>query len=141
MTVIYIYVRKLFREKTNEKITNDFFSAFYDLNYGKSSLFCCNGYRHALLKILFYESQVDIQENHLQKKKRKKNVNDFFIAVSLHSYDLNYLNSTKSQLSHQKSEVTFIEIKKFTLSPNFKYLSVEMTKLEAEVSSTSPPPH
>ena len=37
------------------------------------------------------------------KRKREKNVNDFFIAAVLHFYDLNYLNSTKSRLSNQNS--------------------------------------
>ena len=55
-----------------------FLLPFNDLKYGKSSLFCCNGYRHALLKILFKE-----------KKERKKKVIDFFIAVSLRFYNLN----------------------------------------------------
>ena len=45
---------------------------------------------------------------------QKKSVNDFFIAVLLHFYDLNYLNSTKSRLSNQKSGI----VPKVTLIPN-----------------------
>ena len=54
----------------------------------------------------------NIQEKPLQKKKFKKCVNDFFIAVLYHFYDLNYLNLTESRLSNQKlgmvPEVTLI---------------------------------
>ena len=32
---------------------------FNDLNYGKNSLFCCNGYNYAIFTILFYEFQVE----------------------------------------------------------------------------------
>ena len=62
------------------------------------------------------------------------------MAVLLHFYDLKYLNLTKKQLSNQKSgmvpEVTLI--KKKTSSPNFKSLSLKMTKLEWG-EETSPP--
>ena len=74
-----IYSRKIFREKKNGKITNVFFLLlFNDLKFGKSSLFCCYGYRHAIFIILFYESQ----EEYLRKAfTKEKIVNDFFIAV------------------------------------------------------------
>ena len=36
-----------------------FLFLFNDLKYGKNSLFCCNGYSHAIFTILFYESQVE----------------------------------------------------------------------------------
>ena len=36
-----------------EKLLMTFLLLFNDLKYGKSSLFCCNGYRHALFKIIF----------------------------------------------------------------------------------------
>ena len=74
---------------------------FNDLKFGKSSLFCYNGYRHAVLD--FYESQEEYLRKAFTKQKKEKKFNDFFIAVLLHFYDLNYLNSTKSRLSHQKS--------------------------------------
>ena len=35
-------------------------------------------------------------------KEKKTNVNDFFIAVLVHFYNLNYLNSIKSRLSNKK---------------------------------------
>ena len=38
----------------------------------------------------------------MKENREEKNVNDFFIAVLLHFYDLNYLNSTKSRLSSKK---------------------------------------
>ena len=48
-----------------------------------------------------------------KERTKKKFVNDFFIAVLLHFYNLNYLNSTKIRLSNQKSgmvpEVTLIQ--------------------------------
>ena len=93
------------------------------------------------LKFYFYESQEDIPEKHLQKKKdKKKNVNGFFIAVLLHFYDL---NSTKSRLSNQKSgmvlEVTLILIKKWTLSSYFKYVSIFKTDEIRVRGSFSPP--
>ena len=85
---------------------------FNDLKFGKSTLFCCNGYTHAIFKIIFYESQEEyLRKAFTKEKKRKKIVNDFFIAVSLLFYVLNYL-LTKSRLSNQKSgmvpEVTLI---------------------------------
>jgi hypothetical protein len=81
-----------------------FLLVFNDLKFGKSSLFCYNGYRHAIFTIIFYDSQVEYLIKALTKEKNgKKIVNDFFIAVLLHFYDLNYLNLTKSRLSYQKS--------------------------------------
>ena len=47
-----------------------FLLLFNDLMFGKSSLFCCNGYRHVISTILFYESQVEYLRKHLQKKKK-----------------------------------------------------------------------
>ena len=41
------------------------------------------------------------------KKRKKEIVNDIFIAVLLRLYDLNYLISTKSRLSNQKSDMMF----------------------------------
>ena len=93
-----------------------FLLLFNDLKFGKSSLFCCNGYRHAIFTIIFYESQVEYLriKSLYKREKYKKSVNDFFIAVLLHFYDLNYLNLTKSQLSNQKSGL----VPKVTLIPN-----------------------
>ena len=36
-----------------------FLLLFNSLKFGKTSLFCCNGYSHAIFTILFYESQVE----------------------------------------------------------------------------------
>ena len=82
-----------------EKLLMTFLLLLNDLKYGKSSLFCWNGYRHAFLKILF----LWISCRYLWKaltieKSEKKNFNDFFIAVLFYLYDL---NSTKSRLSIQ----------------------------------------
>ena len=40
-------------ERWFKKLLMTFLLLFNDLKYGKSSLFCCNGYRHAPFKILF----------------------------------------------------------------------------------------
>ena len=61
----------------------------------------------AILKILFYESQVEYLRKAFTKKRKKEIVNDIFIAVLLRLYDLNYLISTKSRLSNQKSDMMF----------------------------------
>ena len=45
-----------FFKAINGKFTNDFFIDFNDQKFGKSSLFGWNGYRHAIFRILFYES-------------------------------------------------------------------------------------
>ena len=36
-----------------------FLLLFNDLNFGKTLLFCCNGYSHASFTIFFYEYQVE----------------------------------------------------------------------------------
>ena len=118
-------MRKLFREKKNGKVTNDFYIAFNDLKYGKSSLFCCNSYRHALFKILFLWISSRYLRKALTKEKREeKSFNDPFIALLLHLYDLNYLNSTKSRLSNQKSgmvlQVTLIQNSKMDIVTKFQ---------------------
>ena len=77
---------------------------FYDPKYGKSSLFCCNGNRHELFKIIFlWISSRYLRKALTNEKREEKNVNDFFIAVVLHFYDLNYLNSIKNRSSNKKS--------------------------------------
>ena len=45
-----------------------FLLLFNDLKFGKSSLFCCNGYRHAIFTIIFFESQVEYLKEPLKKK-------------------------------------------------------------------------
>ena len=86
-----------------EKSPMTFLLLFNDLKFGKGSLFCCNGYRHAIFKIIFYESQEEYLRKEFTKEKERKNANDFFYCYLIHFYDLNYLNSTKSRLSNQKS--------------------------------------
>ena len=83
-------------KKKNEKSTNYFFIAFYEIKYGKNSLFCCNGYSHVIFTILFYESQVEELRKAI-KKRKEKSTNDFFIAVLLLFHDLKYLISTNKK--------------------------------------------
>ena len=40
------------------------------LEFGKSSLLCCTGYRNAIFKFLFYESQVEYQRKAFTKEKK-----------------------------------------------------------------------
>jgi hypothetical protein len=60
-------------------------------------------------------------------KEKKQSVNDFFIAVLLHFYDLKYINSTKSGLSNQKSSMVL----KVTLILNSKMKIV--TKFQVHI--------
>ena len=108
-----------------EKLLMTFLLLFNDLKYGKSSLFCCNGYRHALFKILFlWISSRYLRKALIKEKREEKNVNDFFIAVLLHFHDLNYLILTKSRLSNQKldmvPEVTLIQNSKMDIVTKFQ---------------------
>ena len=41
-----------------------------DLKYGKNSLFCCNGYSHAIFTIIFYESQLEELKKAFTKEKK-----------------------------------------------------------------------
>ena len=66
-----IYGRKSFREKKFKKSLFTFLLLFNDLKYGKNSLFCCNGYCHAIFTILFYESQVKHQVRKAFTKEKK----------------------------------------------------------------------
>ena len=61
-------MRKSFREEKNGKIT--FLMLINDLKYGKNSLFCCNGYSHAIFTIIFYESQVGELRKAFTKEKK-----------------------------------------------------------------------
>ena len=86
-----------------EKSLMTFLLLFNSLKFGKTSLFCCNGYSHAIFTILFLGISSRITKKKIYKRKKlKKSANDFFIAVLLHFYDLKYLNLTKSRLSNQK---------------------------------------
>ena len=59
-----------------------------------------------------------------KSKKGKKSVNDFFIAILLHFYDLIYLNLAKKRLSNQISglvlEVTLILNLKINIVTKFQ---------------------
>ena len=50
-----------------------FLLLFNSLKFSKTSLFCCNGYSHAIFTILFYESQVE-QQRLIPKEKNEKEV-------------------------------------------------------------------
>ena len=56
-----------------EKSTMTFSLLFNDLKFGNGSLFCCNGYRHAIFKILFYESQEEYLRKAFTKEMKEKN--------------------------------------------------------------------
>ena len=45
-----------------------FLLLFNYLKFGMSLLFCCNGYRHAISTILFYESQVEYLRKNFTKE-------------------------------------------------------------------------
>ena len=102
-----------------------FLLLFNSLKFSKTSLFCCNGYSHAIFTILFHESQVEQLRKSITKEKNgKKSTNDFFIAVLLHFYDLKYQNLTKNRLSNQNSgivlDVTLILNSKTNIDTKFQ---------------------
>ena len=43
-----------------------------DLTFGKTLLFCFNGYRHAILTIFYYESQLEYPRKAFTKEKKEK---------------------------------------------------------------------
>ena len=96
-----------------------FLLLFNDLKLGKSSLICCNGYWHAIFIKKIISSRISKKSIY----KRKKNFNNLFIAVLLHFYDLNNLNSIKSWL-HQKlgmvPKVTLIQNSKMYIITKFQ---------------------
>ena len=57
-------------EKKMEKSLINFLSLFNDLKYGKNSLFCSNGYSHAIFTIIFYESEVEELRKAFTKEKK-----------------------------------------------------------------------
>ena len=69
-----IYVRKSFGEKKMKKSQMTFLLLFNGLIFSKTSLFCCNGYSHAISTILFYESQVEQLRISITKEKKLKKV-------------------------------------------------------------------
>ena len=69
-------MRKSFRDKRKIERTNDFSLLFYDLNFSKNSLFCCNGYSNAIFTIISF---MNLKENIKEKsKERKESANDCF---------------------------------------------------------------
>jgi hypothetical protein len=65
-------MRKLFRERKKGKILMTILLLFNDLKYGKCSLLCCNGYRHALFIIIFCRY---IRKALTKEKREEKNIN------------------------------------------------------------------
>ena len=63
-------MRKSFREKKIENPLITFLLLFNDLKYGKNSLFCCNGYSHAIFTIIYNESQVEELRKAFTKEKK-----------------------------------------------------------------------
>ena len=61
-------------QRKNGKITMTFLLLFNDLKYGKSSLFYCNGYRHALFKIIFLWISSRYLGKALAKEKREEKI-------------------------------------------------------------------
>ena len=49
-----------------------FLLLFHSLKFGKTSLFCCNGYSHAIFTIIFYDSQVEQLRKSITTEKMKK---------------------------------------------------------------------
>ena len=54
------------------KLLMNFLLLFNDLKYGKSSIFCCNGYKHALFKIIFLWISSRYIRKALTKEKRER---------------------------------------------------------------------
>ena len=73
---------------------------------------------------------------------KKKSVNDFFIAVLLHFYDIYYLNLTKSRLSNQKSglvpEVTLCPTVLMNIVTKFQVSIFKNDKVRGGVTLTTP---
>ena len=71
-------------------------------------------------------------------------MNDFFIAILLHFYDLNYLKSTKSRLSNKKlgivPDVTLTQNSKMDIVIKFQVSIFKNTKLDKGGSFSPPPP-
>ena len=57
-----------------KKLLITFLLLFNDLKYGKNSLFCSNGYSHAIFTIIFYESQVKELRKASTKEKLKEKI-------------------------------------------------------------------
>ena len=55
-----------------EKSLMTFLLLFNDLKFGKSLLFCCYGYRYAILKIFFYEFQEEYIRKAFTKEEKGK---------------------------------------------------------------------
>ena len=58
-----------------------FLLLFNDLKFGKTSLFCCNGYSYPIFTILFYVSQVEYLRKAFRKEKKEKKVRLFYCCV------------------------------------------------------------
>ena len=97
------------------------------------------------LKFISMNLKYNIYEKHLQKKKNKTNVNNFFIAVLLHFYDLNYLHKFNkklvvySKIGHGALSNFDSIFKNGHCHQFFRSLSLKMTKLEGGGEETPPP--
>ena len=67
-----------------EKSLATFLLLFNDLKFDKNSLFCCNGYSHAIFTIIFYKSQVE--ELRKAFTKEKKNIKVLMTLLLLFYY-------------------------------------------------------
>ena len=66
-----------------EKSLMTFLVLFNSLKFGNISLFCCNGYSHAIFTILFYESQVEkLRKSFTKEKNGKKMLMTFLLLLN-----------------------------------------------------------
>ena len=54
---------------------------FNDLEFSKSSLFCCNGYRHEIFAILFYENKSRISKKSIYIRNKNKKALMIFLLL------------------------------------------------------------
>ena len=79
---------------------------FNDLQYGKNSLFCCNGYSHEIFTILFYESQVkELKKASTIEKKNFKVLMTFLLLKIGHGAKSNFDFKFKNEHCHQISSL------------------------------------
>jgi hypothetical protein len=78
--VTFMWESHLERKKM-EKSLMTFLLLFNSLKIGRTSLFCCNGYSHAIFTILFYESQVEQLRKSFTKEKNEKKVLMTFLLL------------------------------------------------------------
>ena len=104
-----------------EKLLITFLLLSNDLKLCKNSLFCCNGYSHAIFTSRRTKKSI------YKRKKEHKSANDPFIADLLLFYELIYINSIKNRFSNKKLGIV-LEV---TLIPNLEINIV--SKFQASV--------